>query len=136
MSIYQFYDVKESTPAAYFGDYHGVIISGPWNMPVQVMSVPGVYGVSHLIDATKERRLSCYLRCQGFASYEALELAMTAFDAVNGVLTGRVFLEGYINGSYPKCTFMGYERGEIKWDGSGLNGWWVEGQLTWIQRTQ
>jgi len=136
MAVYQF-ETEGGGSAVLFGNYHGVMVSEPWSQPIQSFQVPGVYGVAHLIDATKERRLSCYLRWQGYASYFDIETALAAIDAYNGVCVGDVFFEGSLTGTFPKCTFLGFDRtSEIKYDGSGQNGWWVEGRLHWIQRTQ
>jgi hypothetical protein len=136
MALYQ-YKGDEDYDATLFGNYHGVMESDPWDMPIQTFQVPGLYGVAHLIDKTKGRHLSCMIRYQGFSSYYDLEVNLAGVDAVNGTLTGTVFFEGVLSCSYPKCTFIGFERmSQIKYDGSGQNGWWIEGRLHWIQRTQ
>ena len=122
--------------ATTFGTLHGAMNEGPWNMPIQTLSVPGAIGVSHLIDETKERQLSCPFRIHGYASYALCKAALDAVDAVNGKLTGTVTITGTLASTYTNCTFIGFDRGQIKYDGSGQNGWWVEGRLVWIQRSR
>jgi len=136
MAVYQFYN-EDGGDYFHFGNYHGVMVSDPFNQPIQTFQIPGVYGVAHLVDRTKDRHLSCEHRIQGFASYYDLEVNLSTIDAVNGSLFGDVFFEGVLAGTYYRCTFIGFERtSTIKYDGSGQNGWWVEGRLHWIQRTQ
>jgi hypothetical protein len=136
MALYQYTD-DDATSEVHFGNLHGVMEPDPWDMPIQSFQVPGLYGVAHLIDKTKGRHLSCYLRYQGFETYALLEEGLANLDGVNGTLTGNVYFTGTLAGVFPRCTFLGFERTmPIKYDGSGENGWWVEGRLHWIQRTQ
>lgn len=137
MALYQ-YPVEGTSDDEYsFGNYHGVMEPMPWDMPIQSFQVPGVLGVAHLIDKTKSRHLSCEMRFQGYSSYANLESALASLDAYNGVLKGTVYFTGTLAGSFPKCTFLGFERtNRSRYDGSGQNGWWIEGRLHWIQRTQ
>lgn len=136
MSVYQ-YQEGESGFEVLFGNYHGVMIPETWSMPIQSFHVPGLWGVAHLIDTTKERHLSCYLRYQGFESWQLMEQGLSNLDGYNGKLTGNVYFTGTMEGTFPSCTFLGFERtSEVKWDGSLQNGWWVEGRLHWIQRSQ
>jgi len=135
MALYQ-YKGEEDYDATLFGNYHGVMEIDPVDMPIQTFQVPGLTGVAHLIDKPKGRHISCYIRYQGFSSYYDLEVNLAGLEAVTGTLSGTVFFEGTLACSYPKCTFVSFERtSKIQYDGSGQNGWWVEGRLHWIQRS-
>lgn len=116
------------------GTLHGVMEYGDWNQPIQTMGVPGVIGVSQLLDYRKERTLSCEFRIHGYASYQNISNALDAADALNQTLTGRVVMSGILDATFDECTYLGFSRGPIKWDGSGNNGWWCEGRLHWVQR--
>lgn len=137
MALYQYPVEGVDDDEFHFGNFHGVMEMQPWEMPVQSFQVPGVLGVAHLVDMTKSRHIACEIRWQGYETYALLESAIAALDAFNGVLRGTVYFTGPLEGAFPKCTFIGFERtSKARYDGSGLNGWWIEGRLHWIQRTQ
>ena len=81
MALYQ-YRGEEDYDATLFGNYHGVMEIDPVEMPIQKYQVPGLYGEAHLIDKTKGRHISCYIRYQGFSSYNDLEVNLAGVEAV------------------------------------------------------
>jgi hypothetical protein len=129
-------DDESGSPTLYtFGNLHGQIIEGPYLMPVQTLTTPGLIGEAHLIDEAKSRPLSCYFRLSGYSTYGNLVSALTTLDSKIGKLVGSVILTGTLASTWPRCTFVGFERSRVPtYDGSGQNGWWIEGQLRWIQR--
>lgn len=134
MSVGQYY-AGTSGASNTFGTLHGVMDSEPWVQPTQTLMLPGVIGVSQLLDYRKERQLSCDLRIHGYSDYASIAAALETIDSNNQTITGRVFMTGTLVMNYDNCTFMGFSRGPIKYDGSGNHGWWVEGRLHWVQRS-
>ena len=115
--------------------FHGVMECEEWTQPVQALAVPGLIGSTHLLDYRKSRSLSIEIRAHGYSSYANLNTALEALDALNQTLTGSVVLSGALVATHANCTFMGFKRGTPRFDGSGNNGWWIEGRLHWIQRS-
>lgn len=134
MSLIQ-YQSGSSGSSTDFGGFVGMMQEGVWEQPRQSYSVPGVVGSAHLVHARTSRPLSCSYRIHGYATRALAEAALRAIDALTDTLFGTV--SNTVSGdtvTWENCTFMGYERGEIRYDGSGEHGWWVEGRLNWIQR--
>lgn len=117
-----------------FGTLHGVMEAGDWNQPTQILSLPGVIGVSQLLDYRKFRELSMEFRIHGYATYALIETAINSIDSQNQTLTGSVVISGALVATFANCTFLGFKRGKIKYDGSGEHDWWVDGRLHWLQR--
>jgi hypothetical protein len=115
---------------------HGdVIVDGnDWEPEIVEEKFFGVQGVSHLIGAPGGRDLSCEFWLTGYVSAIALGNDLQEIDSKIGLLLGSVAITGNITGSYNNCTFLGYRRGARFYDGSGLNGWMIQGQLIWRQR--
>jgi hypothetical protein len=133
MSIGQ-YAVGSSGSFTAFGGYHGIMDASEWQQPIQTLYIPGAIGITQLLDYRKSRELSIPWRNHGFSTLALITTALDSLHALNQTLTGRVILNigGAVN--YDNCTFMGFKHGPPKYDGSGVNEWWVEGVLTWIQR--
>lgn len=133
MSIGQYTSGSSGSFTA-FGGYHGLMDAGEWDQPIQTLAIPGLAGVTQLLDYRKQRMLSISWRNHGFSTLALVTAGIEALNALNQTLTGRVILNigGAVN--FDNCTFMGFKHSPPKYDGSGQNGWWVEGQLHWIQR--
>lgn len=116
--------------------YHGDIVPGPWNPQIVVEEFFGVAGEAHLNGAWGGRDLRCDYDLIGYASSTALNAAILRIDAKINQLTGTLTIAGNISHSFPKCSFLGYERGPMFLDGSGINGWCCFGRLHWRQRNQ
>lgn len=115
---------------------HADIVPGPWEPQLVVESFFGVAGEAHLQGATGGRDLVCEYDLTGFGSSTALGNQLVAIDAQILQLVGTLTISGNISGTYPKCTFLGYERRPMFFDGSGVNGWCCFGRLLWRQRAQ
>lgn len=133
MSISQ-YAVGGSGSLIPYGGIHQVMETGEWRQPIQSLSMPGIIGTAQLLDYRKERSLSCEFRIQGYSDFESLMTDLDYIDSLNQTLTGTVVLDGTLIYEYQNCTFTGFAHGPPKYDGSGQNGWWCEGRLSWIQR--
>ena len=134
MSLGQYVEGATGTFVA-LATFHGVMECEEWQQPLQALAVPGLIGSTHLLDYRKSRTISIEARHHGYASYAALSTAMEALDALNQALTGTVVLSGSLVAEHANCTFMGFKRGTPRFDGSGNNGWWIEGRFHWIQRS-
>lgn len=116
--------------------FHGDIIPGPWDAQIVQEAFFGVSGEAHLVGFTGGRDLICNYDIIGALTSTLLGQQLVAIDQVILQLTGDLTINGNIVGVYPKCTFLGYERAPMFFDGSGVNGWCVFGRLRWRQRNQ
>ncbi len=129
------YQSGSSGTSTNFGGFVGMMQEGVWEQPIQAFSAPGVTGAAHLIHARLSRPLSCSYRIHGYATRALAEAALRTIDALTDSLFGTVSnTVGADTVTWENCTFRGFVRGEIKYDGSGEHDWWVEGRLNWIQR--
>jgi hypothetical protein len=117
--------------------FHGDIIpQGSWDPQLVAEQFFGVAGEAHIFGATGGRDLICEYDLTGFASSTLLGNQLVQIDTKILLLQGTLTINGNIFGTYPKCTFLGYERLPMFFDGSGVNGWCVFGRLRWRQRGQ
>lgn len=116
---------------------HGVLVLGPWDFERQVSTYPGLEGELHLTGKRYGRKLSIDYHFLGF---ESAALLYTALDIVDQQLlntSGTLLITGNGSPGQPiqNCTFDGFQpAGPVRWDGSGVNGWHIRGQLVWTQR--
>jgi hypothetical protein len=136
MSLAQYTSGSSGPAFAFSSAFHGDILPGLWDAQVVAEQFFGVAGEAHLIGATGGRDLICPYDILGAGSSTLLGAQLVALDAVILQLTGDLAISGNIAGVYPKCTFLGYERASMFFDGSGVNGWCVFGRLRWRQRAQ
>lgn len=117
----------------------GILQATPWDAPTLAAQRPGLIGVTHLLDESKQRRLACRYTLDGFASEAALLVELEEIGGLINRLTGTVTVDpggGAPVMQYADCTFAGYIERDRFLDGSGVNGWVSRGQLRWIQRTR
>lgn len=134
MSLYQLRE-EEGEASQEFPGIHQTMICGPWEQPIQSLSMPGLIGTTMLLDYRKSRQLSIEYRIQDFESYSAIMSALSDIDSLNQRLVGAVVMYGTLRARFDKCVFMGFERGEPRWDAGGNHDWWIEGKLHWVQRS-
>lgn len=120
----------------FVSDYHGdIVVASDFEAEITAEKYFGVQGESHLVGAPAGRDLVCEYMLTGYASATLLGAAMQTISAQIGLLTGPVsILNVNLAGTFNNCTFMGYRTQPRFYDGSGVNGWCVIGQLIWRQR--
>lgn len=115
--------------------HHGDIRpTSPPRLQLVVAEFAGLDGESHLVGGLTGRELTCRYLMDGYASRTALKTATDAIHAQTGQLTGTITITGNLARTIPKCTFLGFVHEEGRYDGSGVNGWFVRGLLIWRQR--
>jgi len=116
---------------------HGTVRSTPYEMSRSVATFFGVTGEYHLHGRLKGRNLTAMLHPSGYASQNALQVDIAVLNSLIGTFDDLVSTVGTDVSTYLNCIFEGFELDEDPWyDGSGVNGWQVVGQLKFRQILQ
>lgn len=118
-------------------ELHGSIKVTPWDFSRNVQSFFGLTGEFHLHGRLHGRDLSAWILPRGYATHALLH---TAIESVNGAIGTTGTLTWSVGGDskmFANCVFNGLDLDEDPWyDGSGVNGWQVLGQLRFRQIKQ
>jgi len=95
------------------GNTHTNIMTGPYDMPMQIGQFFGLVGESHLIGLTKGRDLWCEVDVLNYSTRGRITTAITALqNYVNQPLFGtlRIIYPNNTYDDFPNCTFTGVQQ--------------------------
>jgi hypothetical protein len=108
----------------------------PWEVNVVRKRWFAVIGETTLVGAKTSRRLSMPVHYYGAATHVALQGAIANLQSYVEVLNGTLTVDfgGGDSSSWTNVTFTGFEITKDPFvDGSGVNGWQIEGNLNFRQ---
>ena len=112
-----------------------LMVEGP-ELQYELFEIFGVKGVSQIVGKTGSRMLTCEVYLDGYSTLPLLRTAVKTIQNKAGQLTGTLTetVEGNAT-TYGNCTFLGFKPASKPMkDGSGVNGWFINGTLHWLQR--
>lgn len=116
---------------------HGSIKVSSWDYSRTVQTFFGVTGEFHLQGRLHGRDLAAWYLPSGYATHALLHDAIETMNALSGTSGSMVWTSGVDVKTFTNCVFNGFELDEDPWyDGSGVNGWLVQGQLRFRQIKQ
>ena len=115
---------------------HGTPVVPPWEFTVSEQKWFALNGAYELLGSANARTIKISYEFTGNASHTALQSALATLSAAIGTIgTLVVDLGGGDSVSFTHCTFYGFQpSGQPMLDGSGVNGWEMQGELIFRQR--
>lgn len=116
---------------------HGTVKPSAWDYTRNVQSFFGLTGEFHLQGRLHGRELTAWLIVRGYATHVLLQDEIEAINAYSGLSGTMIWTSNTDIKNFTNCVFNGFEPDEEPWyDGSGVNGWQVLGQLKFRQIKQ
>lgn len=116
---------------------HGSIRATSWDYTRNVQSFFGVTGEFHLQGRLHGRDLVAWCLATGFSTHALLHDAIETINALSGTSGTMTWTSAADIKTFTNCVFNGFDLDEDPWfDGSGVNGWQVLGQLRFRQIKQ
>ncbi len=106
---------------------------GDWEAPLIVNRSFGLKGETHTTGEREGRDITVEVTISGYGTLALLDAATETINSKINKLTGTLTVDGV---SLNNCTFRGFAAtGNPMLDGSGVNGYRINGNLRWRQRS-